>query len=221
MVRRNRTRLLHLGDTRGLIVAMALAAALATLGVVIVARTVLGSEKSAEAESPQTAPRGEDLSALQSATSNLGLPGLQDHPPPWHAGHEGLLARLKVLQMPLMRREGAAVQMTTRLSVFVNDQPMEVPAGIGTHGPAMAALHTHDAGGAIHVSSPVAREYSLGQLFDVWGLRFGRGCIGPFCSDEANALQVLADGEPVTGDPRSLALRGGQQITVAFGPRQQ
>lgn len=205
--------------TRGLIVAVALAAALATLGVVIVARAVLGNEESAE--TPRTTSGGEDVSEPRSATSNLGLPGLQDHPPPWHAGHERLLARLKLLELPLTRREGTAMQLTTRLSLTVNDQPMGVPAGIGTHGRRIAALHTHDAGGTIHVASPVARNYTLGQFFDVWGLRFGRGCVGPFCSDEANALQVLADGQPVTGDPRSLELRDGQQITVAFGPRQQ
>jgi hypothetical protein len=123
--------------------------------------------------------------------------------------------------MPLMRKEDTAVQMTTRLSVLVNGQPMQVPAGIGTHERMIAALHTRDFEGTIHVASPVARQYTLGHFFDVWGLRFGRGCIGPYCSDEANTLQVLADRQPVTGDPRALELRDGQQVTVSFGPRQQ
>ena len=205
---------------RGRPIPAAFAIALALLALIVVAWNVLGSgERSGVRPGPGEENSSERSTEPRSPTSNLGLPGLQTHPPPWHAGHDGLLARLERLELPPARREGSAVDLEARLEVTVNEQPMEVPAGVGTHGQARAPLHTHGADGTIHVASSVVRDYTLGQFFDVWGLRFGRGCIGPLCSDDLYELRVLEDGQPVRGDPRALELRDRQQITVEFGPR--
>ena len=77
----------------------------------------------------------------------------------------------------------------THLTLFVNGQPRQVPAGIGIPdavaqptqaGPFVGSgacfywLHTHAADGIIHIESPVKRTYTLGEFFDEWGSRSGR-----------------------------------------------
>ncbi len=34
----------------------------------------------------------------------------------------------------------------------------------------IAPMHTHDAGGTIHIESTVEREYTLGEFLAIWGL---------------------------------------------------
>jgi hypothetical protein len=59
---------------------------------------------------------------------------------------------------------------------MVNGSPMTVPAFIGIDQEAnrIAALHTHDATGLIHVESPEKNaKYSLEQFLTVWGMPAG------------------------------------------------
>jgi hypothetical protein len=152
-------------------------------------------------------------------TTNLSLPGVQMHPPPWHAEHTRLEARLRRIGMPFARGERRAEEAPP-VRVYVNNQPMEVPARIGVHGSRIAALHTHAANGPIHLA-PSRRAYTLGDLFDVWGLRFGSGCIGPYCRDAFYSLRVTVDGRMAEGDPRAVPLAADRSIVVAFGTDEQ
>jgi hypothetical protein len=33
-------------------------------------------------------------------------------------------------------------------------------------------LHTHDGTGIIHIESPIKRDFTLGQFFDIWAKKF-------------------------------------------------
>ncbi len=77
-------------------------------------------------------PAPAPAAAAEEAT-NLSLPGLQMHPPPWHAEHTRLDARLRRIGMPLARGE-RGVEEAPAVRVYVNNQPMEVPARIGGRG---------------------------------------------------------------------------------------
>ena len=59
----------------------------------------------------------------------------------------------------------------------------------------------------------------LGQLFDVWGVRLTRTCLGAYCSGGRERLEVYTDGGRVTGDPRVLPLVPHAEIVVAYGTR--
>lgn len=55
------------------------------------------------------------------------------------------------------------------LDIFVNGQPYTIPSQIGIiPGKCFYWLHTHDESGVIHIESPVARNYTVGQFFDIW-----------------------------------------------------
>src|SRR5918911_1761365 len=55
------------------------------------------------------------------------------------------------------------------LDVFVNGQLMYIPPQIGIiPDKCIYWLHTHDNSGIIHIESPIKRDFTLGQFFDLW-----------------------------------------------------
>ena len=73
----------------------------------------------------------------------------------------------------------------------------------------------------MHVESPVVRDYTLGQFFDVWGVRLTRRCIGGYCAGAGRQLRGFIDGKPVRGELRQVKLADGQKLVVAFGTKAQ
>ena len=148
------------------------------------------------------------------------LPGLQTGEPPWIAETQNLRARLKAINLPALSQEGNAVHIHEHLDVFIHDQRVTVPADIGINYAErfISPLHTHDRTGVIHVESDEVRDFTLGEFFDVWGVRFTRDCIGVYCAKLNNKLRVFSNGKPVTGDPRNLVLTAHQEIAIAYGP---
>src|SRR5919197_3292222 len=148
------------------------------------------------------------------------LPGIQKDTEPWPAEHAHMQARLHKIHIGFLSQEALAFHIHQHLDLFVNGQPVGVPSQIGISG-GFAFLHTHDATGVIHVESPVVKNYSLGEFFDVWGVLFTKDCIGAYCANGNAKLWVFVNDKPYTGDPRNLVLRNFQEIVVAYGTRAQ
>jgi len=160
----------------------------------------------------------------QSAQTEPGarkLPGAQTGPAPWLPEIDNLLSRLKAINLPALYAEGDALHIHQHLDIFIHDKAVTVPAGIGINPVArfISPLHTHDVSGIIHVESDVVRDFTLGQFFDVWGVRFSKDCLGGYCAKGADTLRVFVNGNAVSGDPRNLVLREHQEIAVVYGPR--
>ena len=157
------------------------------------------------------------------AASTAALPGELVGPAPWPANTSLLRSRLEALGLPALSREGTVLHIHQHVDVFVHGRRIAVPAGIGIDaaGGFISPLHTHDASGIVHVESPDVRTFTLGQLFGVWGVRFGRRCLGGYCARGADRLRIFVDGRPVAGDPRILPLAPRAEIVVAFGTAKQ
>lgn len=142
----------------------------------------------------------------------------QSGPPPWDRGGEGLSARLAAIGLPELLTEGAALHIHQHLDVFVEGDRVQVPAGIGIdpEGRFIAPIHTHGSEGIVHIEADEVRPYTLGELFSVWGVRFGDGCLGDDCSSGDAALRVYVDGKSVTA-AADVVLDDEQVIVVAFG----
>jgi hypothetical protein len=153
------------------------------------------------------------------------LPGILTGPAPWPNNSADLPARLSGDGLPpLSAQEGVVVHTHQHIDIFIRGQSVEVPVQIGiVTSPSVlfAPLHTHDATGVIHVESPVVRDFSLGEFFDVWGVRFTSTCIGGYCNVGNERLQVFANGKVVTFDPRRLKLIAHEEIVVTFGTPDQ
>ncbi len=159
-------------------------------------------------------------SAQQTNSDANKLPGIQTGPAPWLPDTENLLSRLKAINLPALYEEGNALHIHQHLDILVNGKPVTVAAGIGINPIArfISPLHTHDVSGVLHVESDVVRDFTLGQFFDVWGVRLSRDCVGGYCAKGADTLRVFVDGKPVNGDPRNVVLREHQEIAVIYGP---
>jgi hypothetical protein len=107
-----------------------------------------------------------------------------------------------------------------RVGTFHDDDGRRtIPTDIGINRTAgfLSPIHTHDVTGIIHVESPVVRNFSLGQFFDVWGVRFDAHCVGGVCDGNGRVRSVFLNGQPYTGDPAALVLTAHEEIVVAVG----
>ena len=145
------------------------------------------------------------------------LAGLQTGPAPWNPGLDTLPDRLDAVGVNDLTTEGQVLHIHQHLDVFVNGKREPVPQGVGVYdGQFLTELHTHDARGIIHVESPVAKHFDLGQFFGVWGVRLNQRCIGGYC-DPLTPWTVYVNGQPYTGDPAELVLREHQEIAFVIG----
>ena len=133
-------------------------------------------------------------------------------------------------------REHVANHVHAHLDVFVDGQPIVVPAGIGINiddpevkhfespvayggitqcaEPCISPLHTHAESGILHTESATPTPNTLGQLFDEWGVALSRTCVGELC-DEPIAFYI--NGTAYTGDPRAIELADRRAIAVVIG----
>lgn len=158
--------------------------------------------------------------ATSAASRGTALPGLMTSTGPWPANNGPLLGpRLKAIGIQKLKVEGQRQHTHQHLDIVVNGQGYRIPSGIGIdkRDRFLSPLHTHDFSGITHIESPVIRRFTLGQLFDVWGLRFNAKCLGAYCAKGKKKVWVFVNGKPVFGDPRELALKERQEIVVAYG----
>lgn len=142
------------------------------------------------------------------------LPGMLMTDAPWPANTDELAGRLAELDLPA---EGVAQHLHVPLYVFVNGEAVTVPTNLGIAVDAVSPLHTHDELGTLHVESAEIRDFTLGQAFDVWGVRLDEDCVGGYCASGETALRVFSGAEEITGDPRNAVLRDTEAIVVTFG----
>ena len=116
----------------------------------------------------------------------------------------------------------------THLTIFVNGQQRQVPAGIGIPGAAATQtpqgpfidsgtcfywLHTHAADGIIHIESPVKRTYTLGEFFDEWGQPLSSSQAGP----AHGKVTVIVNGQVFKGNPREVPLGSHENLQLEVG----
>jgi len=155
--------------------------------------------------------------------SSQRLPGIQTGSPSWRPETAQLRARLGAIGLQVLTGEGQAQHTHQHLDLFVDGGMVLVPANIGINVAErfLSPIHTHDMTGIIHVESPIVRDFTLGQFFDVWGVRFDAHCVGGVCDGNGKSLSLFVNGQPFAGDPRSLVLSAHEEIVVAIGAAAQ
>jgi hypothetical protein len=110
------------------------------------------------------------------------------------------------------------IHVHAHLAVFVDGAARAVPKNIGIlpsvgGSPCTYWLHSHDDDGIMHVESPVTRSFTLGNYFDVWGLQLDSSHVGP----AAGAVIAYVNGQPFTGDVRTIALAAHAVVQLDVG----
>lgn len=147
------------------------------------------------------------------------LAGIQKGSAPWLPELNYLKDRLAAIGLPALSEEGSALHIHQHLDIFIDGKPVSVPAGIGINEKSgfISPVHTHDPDAIIHVESPIIRTFTLGQFFDIWGVRFADQCLGGYCNDGTKTLKVYVNGNLISGDPRQIKLEERQEIVVTYG----
>ena len=183
---------------------------------------VLAGCGGSQADKPETTAKQAGKPSLGPAFGSMdALPGVLKTPPPWRTNDGKLQQRLRAIGLPALTEEGQVVHIHQHLDLFVDGKPVEVPGNIGIGQSFISPLHTHDPNGILHVESPTASTFSLGQLFAIWGVRLDRRCIGGLCAGNGKELRAWVDGTAVDADPTRIVLGEKQQIVLAFGTPQQ
>jgi hypothetical protein len=152
-----------------------------------------------------------------------GLPGELATEAPWAANGNQAQARAEAIGLP--PESPVVMHEHANLQIFVHGEAQPTPTDIGidtSDDPAyVASLHTHDDTGTVHMESSVSRTFTVGEFFDVWGVRLSPSCMGAYCNDADNRLQVFVDGEEVSEEIRDVALNDQLVIVITYGTQDE
>ncbi|HZD18947.1 MAG TPA: hypothetical protein VE669_12470 [Actinomycetota bacterium] len=145
------------------------------------------------------------------------LPGELTSEAPWPPNGAQAPERARAIALP---PEGTAQHVHANVQVFVHGEREPVPQNIGIDEASgeVLSIHTHEGSGTVHIESRDAGHVStLGEFFDVWGVRFTETCLGAYCGEGQDALKVFKAGQEVSGPLRDVTLDDHAVIVVTFG----
>lgn len=147
------------------------------------------------------------------------LPGIQTGSAPWEANVDTLKERLRVIGLPALREEGMALHIHQHVDIYVDGNTVAMPSDIGDNEAEgfISPIHTHDGTGIIHVESRKIQRFTLGQFFDIWGVRLTDRCLGGYCNDNEKKLRVFVNGLEINDNFRTIELIEHQEIVIAYG----
>ncbi len=150
------------------------------------------------------------------------LPGELTTGAPWSANADEAASRADAINLP---DHGATLAMHehANVQIFVDGDPITIPVNVGIDEAdgAVESLHTHTDDGVVHIESSTVSTFTLGQFFDVWGVRLSETCLGAYCNEGDATLQVFQDGAEVTGPIRDVVLEDHSVIVVTYGTPDQ
>jgi hypothetical protein len=185
----------------------------AVAGVVVIAVVVVviavasggggGSSDSAPTYAKGSVPAGAEV-------------GVTTKPPPWPPNYSHLAQRLQAMGLPQLSEQIFHIHAVVR--VYVNGKQVTVPPNIGLDQATQtfSPLHTHDTSGIIHEEAAKEFDFTLGQLFAVWGVKFSDNQLGPYKPGNGRVLQVYDNGQQVS-DPVNVVLQAHHAFVVGYG----
>ena len=163
---------------------------------------------------------GGSKSSSSTASGNSSDPklqaGLQTGPAPWQPEYTHLADRFEASGLPQSGTEQYHIHALLRVYINGKQQPVPANIGIDPSGQFLAALHTHDTSGIIHMESDNFFPFKLGQFFDIWGVKFTDSQIGAYYNQGPNTVQVYVNGKKVA-DPVNYQLKRHDTIVVGYG----
>jgi len=113
--------------------------------------------------------------------------------------------------IPCETTEFSTYHIHAHLDIFVNNQPLTIPAFIGIEdNTCLYWLHTHKTDGIIHIESPQTHDFSLGQFFDMW--KSTNTGMPP-----SNEPIIYVNGNVVTTKLKDTPLNAHDEIVLVYG----
>ena len=108
--------------------------------------------------------------------------------------------------------EYSVFHIHAHIDIFVNGQPIIVPASIGIEdNTCLYWLHTHKADGIIHIESPKSRDFSLGEFLDIW--KSTNTGLPPINENPV----IYVNGQVVTTSLKDTLLNAHDEIVLVYG----
>jgi hypothetical protein len=150
------------------------------------------------------------------------LAGIQTGPAPWGPEIDHLPDRLNQMGLPPLGGEALAYHIHQNLVVDINGTQQVVPFGLGyISSTSLAEIHTHSSSGTIHVEAGANRHFTLGDVFDIWGVLFTKNQIGSYKVHGQDRIRVYVNGKLDRGDPTKIPLRDAEVIVLTYGTAAQ
>ncbi|MDR4489773.1 MAG: hypothetical protein R2685_02570 [Candidatus Nitrosocosmicus sp.] len=100
------------------------------------------------------------------------------------------------------------------MDIFINGTHYSVPSLIGITNNCYYWLHTHDSSGIIHVESPVTKNFTLEQFFQIWKNKYNNSEIFNYIENNTNAkLSLYINGK--------ITLNGTKFQDIVFNPHDE
>jgi hypothetical protein len=116
----------------------------------------------------------------------------------WPPNYENLQEAIAAMGLPASSATMAyATHFHVHITLYVDGRKTPVPSqvGIDPSTQTLAAIHTHDDTGIIHMEAG-EKNFAppLQDVFNVWGVRFNSDCIGGYCG----GVEMWVNGTPNT-----------------------
>jgi hypothetical protein len=156
---------------------------------------------------------GEKKETLGDTTAISG-PGVRATAPRWLPEYTHLAERIKKLKLPPVGKE--KVHHHALIHIYNDGLLIPVAPNIGIHKPAYSSIHTHDQTGVIHMESDVPHDFTIGDFFYIWGVRFGKASLGNLVNKGDKQVRVYVNGKLVP-DPVHYVMKDQDNIVVGYG----
>ncbi|HZC04432.1 MAG TPA: hypothetical protein VE338_02230 [Ktedonobacterales bacterium] len=135
-------------------------------------------------------------------------------------------------------QEATQMHIHVNLEIVVDGKQGQIPPGLGFVAPRSSGIpalgysgstrciypvHVHYPDNQVHVESPFARRYTLGEVFDLWGEPLSKTQALGYQADAAHALAFgfsfsssAGPFDPYLGDPRAMPLLDNETIKIVY-----
>jgi hypothetical protein len=116
----------------------------------------------------------------------------------WPPNYDNLQGAISAMGLPASSATMAyATHFHAHVTLYVDGRQTPVPSqvGIDPSTQTLAAIHTHDDSGIIHMEAG-EKHFAppLQDVFNIWGVRFNSQCIGGYCG----GVEMWVNGKPNT-----------------------
>jgi hypothetical protein len=155
-------------------------------------------------------------SSSGSQSSAVDQANLQISPGPWQPETAHLQERATKLGLP--DPSNTVFHIHSHVDVYTDGKHQTVPANIGIDSQSqfLASLHTHDTRGVVHMEAVQPFPFTLGQFFDIWGVKFTPTQLGAYHPGNGLVLQTWVNGKQIN-NPVSYVMKAHDKIVVGFG----
>jgi hypothetical protein len=81
-------------------------------------------------------------------------------------------------------------------------------------------LHTHDESGIIHIESPIKRDFTVGQFFDLWKKKLNNTQVfDNIFNEKSNLPQIYINGNKLPSDTNysDVKIHAHDEIALIYG----